>query len=117
MPEIDELKKRVDELEDKVRRLLQVSDYDRHPFTYLTLEMDLTKQQVDKVFDLMDEASKSILGGKPMRRADFEKRVYSIVPAHDGDYHFAESIVGTLNDTGQYTDVYRQMKKDGMNLR
>jgi tetrahydromethanopterin S-methyltransferase subunit B len=117
MPEIDELKKRVDELEDKVHRLLQISDPERHPFTYLTVEMDLTKEQVAKLFDLMDEASKSLLSGKPMHHVEFEKRVYEMVPKYNGDYHFAESIIRTLNDTGQYTDVYRYMKKSGMNLR
>ncbi len=79
--------------------------------------MDLTKEQVEKIFDLMDEASTSVLNGKPMRHVDFEKRVYELVPKHSGDYHFAESIVKTLNDTGQYTDVYRHMKESGKNLR
>jgi hypothetical protein len=79
--------------------------------------MDLTKEQVEKILDLMDATSKSILDGKPMHHVDFEKHVYEIVPKYKGDYHFAENIVRTLNDTGQYTEVYRHMKKSGMNLR
>ena len=32
------------------------------------------------------------------------------------NYHFAEDIVATLNDSNKYTAVYQHMKKDGMNL-
>lgn len=111
------LEKRVAELEDKILRLLTLTDFDKHPFTYHELEANLTKEQVEAVFDLMDEAQKSLASPKPMDHHDFERRVYEIVPARNGDYHFAEGIVGTLNQSGQYTDVFRQMKKSGMNLR
>jgi len=110
------LEQRIVELEDKIRRLLGLVDPDRHPFTYLTLEMDVTKQQVGAIFNLMDEAHKSLSSKKPMEHHDFERRVYSIVPTHDGDYHFAEDIVRTLADSDQYTDVYDHMRKSGINL-
>jgi hypothetical protein len=113
---LEALEKRVTELEEKIRSLLLLVDPDRHPFTYLTLEMNLTKGQVDRIFDLMDETRKSLSSPNPMHHGEFERRVYSIVPAHDRDYHFAEDIVRTLADTDQYTDVYDHMRKSGMNL-
>ena len=33
-----------------------------------------------------------------------------------GNYHFAENIIRTLNDSNQYTAVYTHMRTIGMNL-
>jgi hypothetical protein len=42
--------------------------------------------------------------------------VYSIVTEREGNYHFAEDFVGSLNETGRYAEVYRHMRDEGMNL-
>lgn len=64
----------------------------------------------------MDEVFESLKTSKPMSASAFEIRVYEIVPSHKGDYAFAEFIVHSLNLEGRYEDVYKHMKKNGMNL-
>ena len=111
------LESAVEDLREKQQRLLTVTDPQRHPFTYLTLEANLTGAQVKAIFSLMDEAERSVSTRQRMHHAEFERRVYGIVPSRAGDYHFAEDIVRTLNDSNQYTSVYNHMRTSGMNLR
>jgi len=113
---ITDLEKRLAHLDDKIRRLVSIADEDKHPFTHYTLECDLTKQQIDAIFSLMDEVHQSLSSANPIGHAEFERRVYEIVPNREGDYHFAEQIVATLKESQQYEDVYRHMKRDGMNI-
>jgi hypothetical protein len=110
------LESQVEDLKEKQTRLLTLTEPDRHPFMYLTLEANLTRSQVDAIFNLMDEAERSLSSSTPMGHAEFERRVYEIVPSRTGDYHFAEDIVRTLNDSNQYTTVYNHMRSSGMNL-
>lgn len=113
---VRELEKRVQYLEERVEFLVEIADSEKDPFIYLALETGLTKNQVDKIFNLMDEVREGINAGRPMHHHEFERRVYEIVPSRKGDYHFAESIISSLNETGRYQDVYQHMKKDGMNI-
>lgn len=120
MEKIRELEKRVQRLEDRIRFLVTLTESlsDGHPFYYLALESELTHAQVTAIYDLMEEVLTSIMENKPvMHHAEFEQRIYKIVPSHKGDYHFAESIVSTLNREGnQWKKVYEHMKKSGMNI-
>jgi len=114
---ITELEKRVQLLEDRIGMLMELVDSDKYPFMFLALESGLSMSQVDQIFKLMDEVSKAISNKKtPMSHSEFEGRVRQIVPTHGEDYHFAESIVRTLNAKGQYAEVYQHMKKSGMNF-
>jgi ABC-type phosphate transport system ATPase subunit len=103
-------------LEERINMLIQIADMDKRPFTFLALEYGLTKEKIDKIHDLMDRVSDSIQKGKPMHHNVFENVVYEIVPSRKGDYHFAEEIVKTLNMEGRWEEVYKHMKKSGMNL-
>jgi hypothetical protein len=115
---IEELEMRVQHLEERIEMLLELVDSDKYPFMYLALESGLTKSQVEKIFDLMEEVSKAIFTKKkPMNHSEFEERVYRIVPTRKGDYHLAEAIVRSLNRKGQYQEVYQHMKKSGINLK
>jgi len=115
---IAELEKRVQLLEDQIGMLRELVDSDKYPFMFLALESGLSNSQVEQIFKLMEEVSKAIFSKKtPMSHSEFEERVYQIVPTHKRDYHFAESIVRTLNAKGQYAEVYQHMKKSGMNLK
>ena len=98
--QLRELTKRTGQLETQVERLRALVDSDREAFTYLCLESNLTSAQARKLLDLMEVASKSLKGASPMSNHDFEAQVYGIVPSHDGDYHFAESVVSTLHQEG-----------------
>lgn len=113
---VGDLEKRVKHLEERVNMLIEIADYESKPFTFLALEAGLSDEQIDKIFDLMDEVSKSLRTDKPMSHGEFEDRVYQVVPTRKGNYHFVESIVRTLNKEGRWQEVYTHMKKDGMNI-
>ncbi len=116
MAQISELKRKIDYAYHRIELLTQIADPDRHPFTHVILEREITRDQKEKLYDLMNKAQDSIAKGNAIPHHDFEKRVYEIVPKEAGDYHFAEEIVASLNVSGQYRTVYDHMKKDGMNL-
>jgi hypothetical protein len=114
---IEALEKTVQQLETQIGRLRSIADTRKHPFTYLMLEYNITREQEEEIFKLMEHIRKEIFENKaPMNHANFEQMVYEIVPNRKGDYHFAENIVMCLNDTNQYPDVYLHMKKSGMNI-
>jgi hypothetical protein len=114
---IDDLAKRVQHLEDKVEMIRELIDDEKFPFMYLALESGLTMAQVNSILDLMQEVSDSITEKQnPMSRSQFEERIYQIVPTHENDYHFAQSVVRTLQRNGQFVEVYNHMKNKGMNI-
>jgi hypothetical protein len=55
-------------------------------------------------------------GKKPINHEEFDRRVFEIAPQHDGDYHYVEGIISTLNEEGRFQPVYEHMKQSGMNL-
>ena len=110
------LEKRVGELEHKIEDLLRLVDMEKAPFSYLVLESNLTSNQVDEICDLMDDFRNYIRAGHKIKHPDFEEELYKIVPSKQGDYHFAQDVVGSLNDEGRYTDVYKALKKSGMDI-
>lgn len=111
-----DLEERIDLLENQISLLIQLVDSDKHPFSYHMLEAKATRQQVDATFALMDDARQRIRNGNPMNNHDFEKEVYLIFPSKNGSYGFAEGIVSTLNESGQFTEVFNYYAKNGMNL-
>jgi hypothetical protein len=107
---------RISHLEYRIKQLMSLVDPEREPFTYHAMEADLTQEQVNKILDLMDETRERIKSGSAPSHHEFEGSIYDIVPSHDGDYHFAEGIVRTLDKTGRYEDVFKHYKEHGMNL-
>jgi hypothetical protein len=123
MPSVEYLTEHVATLEAEVahlkyqlRQLISLADLEREPFTHYVLEYDLTEYQVRAIYDLMDEMRAAIKSDNPPSHHNFETRVYEIVPLQNGNYHFAEGIVSSLNRERRYEDVYQYMKKDGMNI-
>jgi septation ring formation regulator EzrA len=113
---LKKLEKRVAELEHKIEDLLRLVDMEKAPFSYLVLESNLTSNQVDGIYDLMDDFRNYIRAGHKIKHPDFEEELYKIVPSKQTDYHFAQDVVSSLNDEGRYTDVYKALKKSGMNI-
>ena len=112
--DLENLVRRVAEVEDKISRLLKLCDPNRHPFTYWSFEMNLTSEQVRQIYALMDEAHGSLSSSQnPMTRNVFEQRVSEILHQPRSHAH-AESIVRMFNQSGEYTDVYQCMRDDGM---
>ncbi len=95
--------------------MVDVVDPERFPFMYLTIEQDWTKEQVNKIFDLMDEVHKSLSTSKKIGAIEFERQVGSIVPG--SSYENAKSILLTFADQDKYMDVYEHLRKDGLNVR
>jgi hypothetical protein len=111
-----ELERRVSELEYRISQMLELVEMSNAPFTYLMIEADVKKDEVRAIYDLMDRARASLSTSAPMTSGEFEREIYRIIPRKDGDYHFAESIVNSLNDETRYTDVYERMRETGMNI-
>ena len=107
---------RISELEKKLEHILRLVDMDRAPFSYLVLECYLASDQEDKIYQLMDDFTNYVRAGHKINHHDFEDELYKIVPSKNGDYHFAEDVVGALNDEGRYTIVYEALRESGMNV-
>lgn len=105
------------EIKRKIRHLLELVVYNQAPFSYFVLEQDLTEEEEKGIYELMEETSKKIEEGKKVSHFEFENGVYKIIPKFKNHYHMAEAIVATLNKEGKWQEVYKYMKKDGMNLR
>jgi hypothetical protein len=114
--EMRELEKIVRQLEHRCRLLVRIANPDKHPFTHLMLEVGASEHQVDSAHGLMEEAWNRIRSGDPMDSHQFEQRVYEIFPAKRGQHPFAESIVRTLNESHEYSDVFDYYREHGMNL-
>lgn len=110
------LEKRVEELEHKIEDLLRLVDMEKAPFSYLVLESNLTINQVDGIYNLMDDFRNYIRAGHKIKHPDFEEELYKIVASKKGDYHFAQDVVSSLNSEGRYTDLYKALKKSGMDI-
>ncbi|MDG6905028.1 MAG: DUF1878 family protein [Nitrososphaerota archaeon] len=110
------IEERIKELEFKIENLLQLVDIRRAPFSYLVVENNLTKEQVDEIYLLMDDFTTYIHAGQKARLADFERELYKIVPSKDRDYHFAADVVGSLHDEEKYAELYDALKRRGMNV-
>lgn len=111
-----ELEKRIAELEHQVEHLLRLSDLERAPFSYLVVETGITDAQENEIYNLMEDFSNYIKAGRKIPHHDFEQELYKIMPSKNGDYHFAETVVASLNDEDRFTDVYEALKKSGMNI-
>ena len=113
---VESLEAEVAHLKYQIRQLISLADSERAPFTHYVLEYNLTQNEVSDIYDLMDETHAAIESGNPPSHHKFESQVYKIVPSQEGNYHFAEGIVSTLNQEQRYKDVYRFMQKNGMNI-
>lgn len=112
----EELEKRIVRLEHQVGHLLRLADMERAPFSYLVVESGMTDTQEKEVYVLMDDFSNYVKAGRRIQHHDFEQELYKIVPTMNGDYHFAENVVASLNDEERYVDVYAALKESGMNI-
>lgn len=92
-------------MEERIELLIEIADPEKDSFVHLVLEAGLSKEQIDKILDLMDKVREEINAGKPVSNHQFESEIYEIVPLKYGDYHFAEAIISTLKETGRYEDV------------
>ena len=113
---IRELKAKVKHLEERVEMLASIADFEKHPFIFTALEYRLSRDDVKKIYGLMEFYRKRISDGATITHLEFERELFKEIPSLKGNFLFAKSVVMTLNDEKLYTEVYEDLKKSGMNI-
>ena len=104
---LSEIISRMELIEFKQELLFNNTSVDR-----LLFETNVNRKQYDTIMDFMEECRDRIYKGEKIKSAEFERRIYEIVPEHDGDYHFCESLALTFFDEGRWTEVFRYVYGD-----
>lgn len=102
-----ELLERLDFIEFRQQLLFENNSYARHLF-----EHEVTREQSDSIYDLMDEYRKRIDNGEEVHHGSFEQSIYEIVPHKFGNYHFAESIAQVNHKRASYEEVFEHLYGD-----
>lgn len=103
------LEERLDFIEFRQQLLFENTD-----FTRLVFEYNLTREQLDAVYDVFDNYRSRIDNGESesVHHGAFEQAIYSAVPEHDGNYHFAEGIAQVLHEERRYQEVFETLYGD-----
>ncbi|NKX61502.1 DUF1878 domain-containing protein [Bacillus cereus] len=72
-------------------------------------DMEVTKEQLNRIYDLMDALSEEIREEKLVTHSAYEQQIYEIVPAKRGNYHFAESISQILHEGSRWPEVFEHV--------
>lgn len=83
--------------------------FENTEFSRFLFETKVTKEQLDRIFDLMDSLSKEIREEKLITHSAYEQQIYEIVPAKRGNYHFAESISQILHEARRWPEVFEHV--------
>lgn len=102
-----DLEERLDFIEFRQRLLFENNSYTR-----LIFEHQITKEQMDEIYDLLDEYRTQIDNGNEVYHNSFEQRIYEIAPHKRGDYHFAEDVARLNHERGSYEEVFEHLYGD-----
>ncbi|HEK9103312.1 TPA: DUF1878 domain-containing protein [Bacillus pseudomycoides] len=102
--ETAEIKERLDFIEFRQQLLFENTEFSR-----LLFETKVTKEQRDRIFDLMDTLREEIGKGNLVTNSAYEQQIYVIVPNRRGDYHFAEDIAHTLHMQRRWEEVFENV--------
>ena len=105
--QFEEIMKRLDDIEFRQELLFGNSDLDRSVFEY-----KITREQYKAIMDVMDEYRVSIREGKECSHSEFERKLYDIVPDHNGDYHMCEELAKGFMDDGRWEEVFVELYGD-----
>ncbi|KKI91816.1 hypothetical protein WQ54_12630 [Bacillus sp. SA1-12] len=94
-------KERLDFLEFRQELLFSNSSIDR-----LLFEYRVTKIQYEQIMDLFDSIRERIGNGETVNHHSYENEVYKIVPQHNHDYHFAESLAQCFHENDRWDEVF-----------
>ncbi|EOP46640.1 DUF1878 family protein [Bacillus cereus] len=99
------------ELEDRLALIefRQQLLFENTEFSRFLFETKVTKEQLDRIFDLMDALSEEIREEKLITHSSYEQQIYEIVPAKRGNYHFAESISRILHEGRRWPEVFEHV--------
>lgn len=99
-----ELEQRLDFIEFRQQLLFDNDDYSR-----LLFEFNVTREQRDAIYDLFDRIREQLDNGETVHHGGYEQSIYEIVPHHEHNYHFAESIAQTLHGQDRYTEAFEAL--------
>ena len=98
---------RIDELEFKIKKLHEIIvDPRRTKFNHIILDYNLSRNEVNRIFGLMDEVSTLT---HSIERKTFEAKMYEAIPRLKNESHFAELVVRSLYEDGKYAEIYKQL--------
>jgi len=99
-----ELLERLDFIEFRQRLLFENNSYTR-----LLFDHEITREQNDRIYDLLDEYRNRIENGEKISHNSFEQRIYEIAPHKKGDYHFAEDVAQVNHERGSYEEIFEHL--------
>lgn len=99
-----ELERRLELIEFRQQLLFNNDDYSR-----LLFESGITRQESNEIYNLFDSLRTQIANGNNISHNSYEQSIYRIIPAHQHNYHFAESIAQTLFESGSYEEVFEHL--------
>ncbi len=102
-----EIMERLDLIEFRQELLFNNSEVDRSLFEYR-----LTRLQYKAIMDVMDEFRKRIDKGQDCSSATFERKIYSIVPEHEGNYHMCEELAKGFMEEHRWEEVFMALYGD-----
>ncbi|MEI4770493.1 DUF1878 domain-containing protein [Psychrobacillus sp. FJAT-51614] len=75
-------------------------------------EYKITKEQYDKIMDLMDLYREKIGNKQKVSHETFEQQVYNIVTQHDGNYHLVEFLTMAFKEENRWGEVFDALYGD-----
>jgi hypothetical protein len=106
-----EIEKKLKELEEKIEFLMFRQDllFYNSAVDRILYEYGINKKQYNQIMDLMDEYSEKIGNKEKVNHVTFEEEVYRIVPEHNGNYHFVESLTRAFWEDGRWEEVFETL--------
>jgi hypothetical protein len=101
---LNKLNERLDLIEFRQELLFNNREIDRLIFQY-----NVTRDQYNRIIYLMDNYRKMIDNKEQVSHGSFEEEIYKIVPRHDGEYHFCESIARAFAEADRWIEVFDKL--------
>ncbi|MED1603040.1 DUF1878 domain-containing protein [Alkalihalophilus marmarensis] len=101
------LEERLDLIEFRQRLL-----FDNDDFSRLMFDHDVTRKQLAGILDLFSSLRNRIDDGEEVSSSRYELNIYELVPQHEHNYHFAESVAQTLHEAGRFEEVFEELYGD-----
>lgn len=99
--EIKELKRNQQEIEFRQDLIFFSSAVNR-----ILYEYKITKEQYNKIMDLMDNYRRKIENQEIVSHGTFEQQIYELIPHLKGNYHFAEYLTGAFKEENRWEEVF-----------
>ncbi|MGE5399335.1 MAG: hypothetical protein ACM3S2_02965, partial [Ignavibacteriales bacterium] len=112
----DEPAGRNNQINCRVVLQIQLIDADVYSSDFFIWGPSLIKEQMDLVFDLMDETKENLKDLNEIRRHDTERRIYRTFPIVAGNYGFAEGVVKILPRESEASDLFERCLPDRVNV-